>query len=165
MILEPAAWILVGGAALVEGDTATAEIPRAAIAGQRLRERLLVLGVHDGHALLVDARRLATEHLDELRIGQLQEGQVMSGSFRGEVGLESVMLADVPAETFGILEPIARKCRRNAIAKFADQNALCRRRSSVDDHIRRVFGGRRDRLRADHRRLIKSAAVSRNRAR
>ena len=89
----------------------------------------------------------------------------MSGSFQGEVGLERVMLTDVPAETFGILEPIARKRWRNAIAKCADQNAVCSRCSSVDDHIRRVFGGRRDRLRADHRRLIKNAAVSRNRER
>jgi hypothetical protein len=70
-----------------------------------------VLGVHNGHALLVDARRLA-EHLDELRIGKLQKGQVVFGSFRGEVGLESVMLADVPRETFNVREPIAGKCSR-----------------------------------------------------
>jgi hypothetical protein len=89
-----------------------------------LRQRLLILGVHDGHALLVDACRLATEHLDELRIGKLQEGQVMFRSFRREVGLESVMLADVPGETFGVLEPIAGKCRWDAIAKFTDQDAL-----------------------------------------
>ena len=48
----------------------------------------------------------------------------MFGSFRGEVGLESVMLADVPGETFGVLEPIAGKCRWDAIAKFTDQDAL-----------------------------------------
>ena len=89
----------------------------------------------------------------------------MFGSFRGEVGLESVMLADVPGETFGVLEPIAGKCRRDAIAKVADQNALRRRRSTVDDHFGRGFGGRRNRLRADHRRLIETAAVSRNSAR
>jgi hypothetical protein len=89
----------------------------------------------------------------------------MFGSFRGEVGLESVMLANVPGETFCVLEPIAGKCRRDAIAKFTDQDALRRRRSTINDHFGRSFGGRRNSLRAGHRRLIKTAAVSRNSAR
>ena len=121
VILKPTTWVLIGSAALVEGDTAAAKVPRAPVAGQRLRQRLLVLGVNNGHALLVDARWLATEHLHEMRIGQFQQGQVMVGFFRWEVGLESVMLADVPGEAFSVLKPIAGKCRRDPIAKVADQ--------------------------------------------
>ena len=89
----------------------------------------------------------------------------MFGSFRWEVGLESVMLADVPGETFSVLEPIAGKCRRDAIAEVTDQNALRRRGSTVDDDLGRGLGGGRSSLRSDNRRLIKTAAFSRNSAR
>ena len=89
----------------------------------------------------------------------------MVSPFRREIRVESVMLAHIPGKAFGVLKPLAGECRRDPIAKVADDDALARRRSTVDDDFSRCFSRRRDRLRAGDGRSLEAAAFGRNGAR